>query len=212
MKSLISLVLLGCASAAAFAADCGLVFNVLDLSGGEAVPYKVRVFDATTGDGQFAARFQGLRIDKVPCGEYRYVVVRADIDTGFEQLSGLVELEDPRQRVTLEINGARIYPDTGLTYPVDTGRAKDRPILGAVSGLKPSAKPAWIRLIDALGNRTPREVEVGPDGHFEIHYPSAGTYVILLLQDNRVLSTQTLVLDFAKDQANFRVRIDLPAS
>jgi hypothetical protein len=109
-------------------------------------------------------------------------------------LSGWVNLDDPRQHLTIQTDGT-LYDTKGRAYAVDVVRSKDYHVLGTVAGLKPLPEPAITRLIGAHFNRPAREVEVNPDGRFEFHALQRGNYVLLLLQGTRLLAAQDISID-----------------
>jgi hypothetical protein len=200
--------LLGVSSPLGLARDCALVINVLEVHGGRPLPYRVVNFTAEFSNADLAASFAGLSVPKIPCGVYRYAVARADMQVSqlVGTITGWVTLDDLRQRLTIQTDGA-IYDSKGQAYAVDGTGPADHPILGTVTGLKPLAEPAVVRLIDIRFNREAREVEVDPDGHFEFHTPGQGNYVLFVLQGTHLLAAQDLAVDLKADSNVVRLQV-----
>ncbi len=172
------------------ARDCGLNIVVLDERDTK-VSYKVGSFVGTDGKDQIA-RFKDLRAMTLPCGTYRYELLRADVNTSSGRITGMAVVEDAHQWITLAADRSILITPQGV-YAVDQARSKDYVLRGHVKGLPPIAGPTWIRLNTVAENRS-REVEVASDGSFEVYSPSPDAYVIMVLQERRLLAAQYLVI------------------
>src|SRR5207247_1532681 len=104
------------------------------------------------------------------------------------RLSGSISLEDSRQRLTLRADPNTAYvPGAQYSFALDDGPRPDYVVLGAVKGLPSDAADVWVRFLTVSTNQL-REIEVAPDGTFEIYNPVPDRYVVLVLDKTRVLA------------------------
>jgi hypothetical protein len=183
-----------CATAAPSAArDCGLEFIVFS---GESpadmrlAQYRVQSFLSVDGI-EHAPSFSGLRAD-LPCGRYRYELVRSDINTQVTKLAGEIDLENRRQVLTLESDRRTILVNAELAVAVEQRRNANRHLVGSVGGSIPPGI-TFVRMISLTTNEA-ATVALDGDRRFEFHGPLPGAYVVLLLQPGRLLGSKVVLV------------------
>ena len=173
----------------ALARDCGVTIRVVDEMGAP-VPYRVSSFKSAEGRDEVPS-FSSLSADKLLCGTYNYELSRSDVSTSYGRISGKTVIEDRHQVLTLAADPSLLITTHGVVS-LDRRRGTYT-VTGTVTNLPAESGVTWIRLIELPTSRF-REVEVGADGSFEIYAPNPGEYVILVLQQGRMLASQYVVI------------------
>ncbi|MBI2683500.1 MAG: hypothetical protein HYX26_09865 [Acidobacteriales bacterium] len=191
MTYLLRLLGIGWAIATLHGEVCGLTIAVVD-EFGVSTPYRVRSFrDAAGADQQ--PRFRGLSATSLPCGRYKYVVSRSDVNAPVADIGGEVLVNDAHQWLTINPSRELIIGKDGTALAVDSFSPPNYKVLGKLRPV-PSGRQAFVRLI-AIYSPQALSAAVAADGTFEFTHHLWGKYVLVVVQGETVLATQLLAVE-----------------
>jgi hypothetical protein len=170
---------------------CGLTIGVVN-EFGVSTPYRVRSFrDASGADQQ--ARFMGMSVSNLPCGRYKYVLSRSDVNAPAADIGGEVWVYGNHQWLTVNPSRELIVGRDGSVLAVDSSLPRNYRVLGKLSPV-PTGRQTFVRLIAIYGQQE-LFAAVGVDGTFEFRQHLRGKYILVVVQGETVLATQLLSVE-----------------
>jgi hypothetical protein len=165
-------------------------FSVFDEFGPQ--PYRVvRFADKTTGR-DYAQLFKGLDANKIPYGQYAYVLERSDIrNTKLSTIRGGLYVYHLEHWLELNPSGNYGSSTRGDEVILELGGPPEVNIVGVVAPVPRSSDPVRVRL-QAVHTRDRVEAEVGTNGEFHIYDVLLGWYVVIVLEGDKVIHTEPL--------------------
>lgn len=183
---------------ACLGADCGLSVWVAD-EVGLPIPYRIESFIDVTTKVDRAGAFVSLRAEKISCGEYNYVVTRADFNNERSRISGRLRLKERHQWLTLRTDPSLLVSKEG-TIAVDSTPPAQCEVRGHLSNFD-SQTPVWVRLTD-VNSGANAEAEV-VDGSFGFRGVCKGRFLVVVLAPRGVLVVEEIEIQSASLPVTF---------
>lgn len=192
MTYILRFLVIGWAVATLHGEVCALTIAVVNEFGVSA-PYRVRSFrDASGADQQ--ARFMGLSVSSLPCGRYKYILSRSDMNAPAADIGGEVWVYGAHQWLTVNPSRELIIGTDGTALTVDSLLPPNYRVLGKLSPPPPKGRQAFVRLI-AIYSQQELSGAVAIDGTFEFTQQLRGKYILVVVQGETVLATQLLSVE-----------------
>ena len=187
----------------ALARDCALTISVFARTG-DAVPYRVASFRSQDGRDE-SARFEGLRVAHLACGDYIYELRRSDVETTIGRILGHLSLVESHQREIMQVEPDLITSEIIIQHESRPNPYTLRGSVSAVSSEK--LEGVWVRLVSITG-KSRIDVDLGDGGSFEFYGPPADTYALLILNSNGLLGARQIVIKEGQEPPFAKVNID----